>query len=207
MESSAKENGISAAILAGGNNIRFKGKSKANVTINGARIIVRMLKALDDIFDEIVIITNTPEDFKSFKQFKIVPDKLKNKGPLGGIHAALNAVNNDSAFVFAGDMPCLSKDIINEQIEFYKEKSANICLPRINNNIKSLHAIYNKAIYKELDKYLKNSENYSTKEFLKLERKRYFYLDNTKKNQKAFSYINSPKDIVEIQEKIYSISV
>lgn len=207
MQTSIAKDKISAAILAGGNNIRFKGKSKANVTISGARIIVRMLKVLNDIFDEIIIITDTPEDFKSFKQFKIVPDKLKNKGPLGGIHAALSTVNNDSVFVFAGDMPCLSRDIILEQIKFYKSNTANVCLPRINNNINHLHSIYNKNIFKELDKYLTNSDRYSTKEFLKLVRKRYFYLDNTDKNQQAFSYINSPNDIEEMQEKIYSISV
>ncbi|MEA3317868.1 MAG: molybdenum cofactor guanylyltransferase [Bacteroidota bacterium] len=206
MEPTTKKR-ISAAILVGGNNIKFKGKSKANISISGVRIIVRMLKVLNDIFDEIVIVTNKPEDFKAFKQYKIVPDKMKNKGPLGGIHAALNAVNNDSVFVFAGDMPCLSKDIISEQIEFYLKNSANICLPRINNSINSLHAIYSVDNKKELEKYLINSNTNSTKEFLKLVRKRYFYLENTKKSQKAFSYINSPNDIIEIQEKIYSSSM
>jgi len=86
---SKEEIKISAAIIAGGANKRFNGKTKANIQISGVRIITRAIKTLYEIFGDIIIVTNTPDEFKTCQQFTIVPDKIKNVGPLGGIHAAL----------------------------------------------------------------------------------------------------------------------
>ena len=98
-----EQNNVSAAILAGGANKRFNGKTKANIQISGVRIIARTVKILHDIFDDIIIVTNTPEEFKGYSHFNLVPDEIKNVGPLGGIHAALKAAKNDAVFVFASD--------------------------------------------------------------------------------------------------------
>jgi molybdopterin-guanine dinucleotide biosynthesis protein A len=89
MESYKEHNKVSAVILAGGANKRFNGKTKANIQISGVRIIARTIKVLHDLFEDIIIVTNTPDEFKGYKHYTLVPDEIKNVGPLGGIHAAL----------------------------------------------------------------------------------------------------------------------
>ena len=109
-------NRISGVILAGGSSKRFGGTTKANVVINGETIISRIISTISDLFVEIIIVTNKPEEFQEFIQYKIVKDQYLKAGPLGGIHAALKASSEDAIFVFAGDMPFLDKEIISDKI-------------------------------------------------------------------------------------------
>jgi molybdopterin-guanine dinucleotide biosynthesis protein A len=80
---------ISGIILAGGANRRFNGMTKSNIIIDGKTIISRITDTIRDIFDEIIIVTNTPEEFKEYNKYKIVSDQFLKVGPIGGIHAAL----------------------------------------------------------------------------------------------------------------------
>ena len=73
---------ISGAILAGGSNKRFGGITKANVVIGGISIISRILSTISDLFDEVIIVTNKPEEFGEFIQYKIVNDQFLKAGPL-----------------------------------------------------------------------------------------------------------------------------
>lgn len=189
------QHNVSAAILAGGANKRFQGKTKANIQISGVRIITRTIKILHEIFDDIIIVTNTPEEFKGFKHYTIVPDEIKNVGPLGGIHAAMNAAKNDSVFVFASDMPCISRELIKNHIEFYKKRRCDAAIPRIKDFKEPLHAIFNTRLLDNLTNFLNDSHNYSIERFLKEQNIRYHNLDDTEENRKSFININTPQDL------------
>jgi molybdopterin-guanine dinucleotide biosynthesis protein A len=186
---------ISAAILAGGQNKRFNGKTKANIQISGVRIIARTVKILHEIFDDIVIVTNTPEEFKGFNSFTIVPDNFKNVGPLGGIQAALNAAKNEAVFVFASDMPCISTDIVRRHIDFYNRRRCDAAIPRIKEFKEPLHAIYHKRIESQLTEFLSGANKYSIENFIKDLNVRYHNLDDLQNNRKAFVNINTPQDL------------
>ncbi|HSH50163.1 MAG TPA: molybdenum cofactor guanylyltransferase [Bacteroidales bacterium] len=186
---------VSAVLLAGGANKRFQGKIKANIQISGVRIITRTIKILHEIFDDIIIVTNTPDQFKGFNLYTLVPDQIKNVGPLGGIHAGIKAAKNDSVFVFASDMPCISSKLIKSQIEFYQKRRCDAAIPRINDFKEPLHAIYNTKIYEKLDDYLKNEHDYSIKNFLKTLNIRFHNLKDSQENRKSFININTPQDL------------
>lgn len=186
---------ISAAILAGGENKRFNGKTKANIQISGIRIIARTVKILHDIFDDIVIVTNTPDEFKGYQHFTVVPDEIKNVGPLGGIQAALKAAKNDAVFVFASDMPCISSEIIRKHIDFYNKRRCDAAIPRIKDFKEPLHAIYHKKIEEQLLEFLKGTNKYSIENFIKDLNVRYHNLDDIDFNKRAFVNINTPQDL------------
>ncbi|MCG8409743.1 MAG: molybdenum cofactor guanylyltransferase [Bacteroidales bacterium] len=190
---------ISAAILAGGANKRFNGKTKANIQISGVRIITRTVKILHEIFDDIVIVTNTPEEFKGFNTFTIVPDEIKNVGPLGGIQAALNAAKNEAVFVFASDMPCISSELIRNHIDFYNRRRCDVAIPRIKDFKEPLHAIYHKRIEPKLTEFLKGHNKYSIETFIQNLNVRYHNLDDLDNNRKAFININTPQDLWSIE--------
>lgn len=195
MELFKEQNNVSAVILAGGANKRFNGKTKANIQISGVRIIARTIKVLHEIFNDIIIVTNTPDDFKGYQHFKMIPDEIKNVGPLGGIHAALKVAKHDAVFVFASDMPCISSDLVKRHIEFYNKRSCDAAIPRIKEFKEPLHAIYNKRILNDLDRFLNGTDKYSIENFIKNLNVRYHNLDDIEEYRKAFININTPEDL------------
>jgi len=195
MESYKEHNKVSAVILAGGANKRFNGKTKANIQISGVRIIARTIKVLHDLFDDIIIVTNTPDDFKGYKHYTLVPDEIKNVGPLGGIHAAMQVAKNDAIFVFASDMPCISSEIVKRHIEFYNKRKCDAAIPRIKDFKEPLHAIYNKRIFDNLNTFLNGANKYSIENFIKDLNVRYHNLEDLEEYRKAFININTPQDL------------
>jgi molybdopterin-guanine dinucleotide biosynthesis protein A len=190
---------ISGVILAGGANKRFNGVTKAMVVIDGKTIISRAIDTIKDLFNEIIIVTNTPEEFKEFKNCKLVSDHFLRAGPLGGIHAALTAASGEAVFVFAGDMPLLNKDLILRQIAYFKNCKSDVLVPRINQNIEPLHAIYGVGIRIFLEDYLTKENDYAVRKFLKLVNVGFLQLEDSEVNKSAFTNINTPSDILRVR--------
>jgi molybdopterin-guanine dinucleotide biosynthesis protein A len=189
------QNNISGVILAGGANMRFGGVIKAKLLIGGKSIISRVTGIIEDVFDEIIIVTNSTDEFKEYDRFKIVGDQFLETGPLGGIHAALKSSTKDSVFVFAGDMPFLERELITDQIDFYNKNNCKVLVPKVNQFIEPLHAIYSKSIEKDLENYLSVTNNYAVKDYIKRIKTCYMLLSESHEIAKAFSNINSPKEI------------
>ncbi len=192
---------ISGVILAGGANKRFKGITKANIVIDGRTIISRSIDTLRDIFEEIIIVTNTPGEFTEYSHLRIVGDTILKAGPIGGIHAALKASETKALFVFAGDMPLLKKDIIIRQINYFNTHNYDVVVPRIKNRIEPLHAIYDCSISKTLDEFLKEGNSYAVRDFFKLINIGFMQLDESIDTKNVFTNINTPSEL-DIIEKI-----
>ena len=191
-------NRISGVILAGGSNERFGGITKANVVIDGETIISRIISTISDLFDEIIIITNKPEEFLEFIQYKIVVDQYLKAGPLGGIHAALKASSEDAIFVFAGDMPFPDKKIITDLINEFNMREYDILIPKVDQLIEPLHAIYKKSVLNDLERFLSERKSKAVRDFLIEENVGYLQIPETEKTKKAFTNINSPSDLDKI---------
>jgi molybdopterin-guanine dinucleotide biosynthesis protein A len=191
---------ISGIILAGGASKRFNSIIKSNIVIEGKTIFSRITDIIKDVFEEIIIVTNTPEEFAEFNNYKTVTDQFIKTGPLGGIHAALKASSKEALFVFAGDMPLLNKKNIIRQIDFYYSHKCDILVPRISTLIEPLHAIYNLSVIKTLEEYLAGDHDYAVREFFKVVNVRYMQLKNSEENKNMFANINSPADIAMIEK-------
>jgi molybdopterin-guanine dinucleotide biosynthesis protein A len=191
---------ISGVILAGGANKRFQGITKSKIIIGGRTIISRINDIIDDVFSEKIIVTNTPEEFKEFNNYKLTSDEFLNVGPLGGIHAALHACSGDAVFVFAGDMPFLDIDLIIRQIDLFCSTECEILVPVVNNYCEPLHALYNLSVLNRLDVFLSGDHKKAVKEFFKHTDVSFLHLEDTEKTKKIFTNINSPSDIINIEK-------
>jgi molybdenum cofactor guanylyltransferase len=190
------EGKITAVVLAGGKNIRFKGVDKAFVRVHGVPMIERILNTLDGIFEDIIVVTNSSGKYQSMGNLGFASDIYKNAGPLGGIHAAMKKSETPFIFVFSCDMPYLDRDIIKGQITFFRKlQNADALIPRLNSNIEPLHAIYRSALAGSLAEFLDSSPDYSIRAFLEKTRVAYYYLPCTSREIKAFSNINTAADI------------
>ena len=190
-------NRISGVILAGGSNKRFGGITKANVVIDGETIISRIISTISNLFDEIIIVTNKPKEFQEFIQYKIVEDQYLKAGPLGGIHAALKASSKDAIFVFAGDMPFLNKEIISDQINEFSKRQHDVFIPKVDQLIEPLHAIYRKSVLNHLERFLLEGKSRAVRDFLSEVNVGYLQITKNEKTENAFANINSPSDLLK----------
>ena len=132
---------MTGIILAGGKNSRMQ-TPKAFLEINGTRLIDNILAVYQEIFSEIIIVTNDPLSYIEFPGTVIVTDIYKDKGALGGIYSGLFYATNEYSFVTACDMPFLNKDFIvylTGQVDKY-----NIVVPELSEGFQPLHAIYSR---------------------------------------------------------------
>jgi len=142
---------ITGIILAGGKNSRM-GFNKAFLEVDGKRLIDLTLSVYQQIFSEIIIVTNDSLSYLEFKDAEVVTDIYPGKGSLGGIYTGLFYANNDYAFVAACDMPSLSKDFIFFMID--KIDKHEIIVPELAEGFQALHAIYSRRCLPAIKKMI-----------------------------------------------------
>ena len=190
---------ISGVILAGGEGKRFGGEFKPEILIHGESIISRMTGILDKIFEEVIIVTNTPGKFTAYRNYKIVSDIFKKTGPPGGLHAGMKASSKDAVFVFAGDMPFLNENLIIRQIDAYRKNNCEAFIPQSGINIEPLHAIYKTSTIEKLEELLSEEKNYSLRDFISRINTGFFSLPDSMEASKIFTNINSPSDLDDLE--------
>ena len=97
-------------ILAGGKNLRM-GQNKAFLEVQGERIIDRIKRIFVDLFDEVMLVTNSPRDYLDLN-LRIISDLYRERGSLAGIFTGLFHASFSHAFVAACDMPFLNPALI-----------------------------------------------------------------------------------------------
>ena len=148
------------------------------------------------IFDEIIIVTNSPKDFVSYKKdCLIVEDVLKNIGPLGGIHSGLTHTSKEAIFFVACDMPFLRKDLIKRLLNASTEEDWDAVVPSTSGGIEPLHAVYSKNNLGIIEDLLKG-EDFSILKLLK--RCKCRYIEVNKEEESSFLNLNIPEDLKKL---------
>ena len=193
---------IAGVILAGGKNARIGGKCKAFIQLNDKSFLNIITSVLEQIFNEIIIVTNNPSDFTAFiNKYSIITDKIKDVGPLGGINSALYHCSAEAIFVVSCDMPYLNKELIEKQIECYHKSDCDALIPRIGSFIEPLHAIYKKTVFNILQSFINETRDYSIRNFLKLINVQYMEIEDNKLNRQAFTNINTHEDFERLNKE------
>lgn len=100
---------VSALILAGGKATRMGGVDKRELVIEGRTIFERQL----DTLGALPVLVSSPHDIEGFAT---VRDVVAGAGPLAGIAAGLAAATTPWLLVLAGDMPYITRDVIERLI-------------------------------------------------------------------------------------------
>lgn len=185
---------IAVAILAGGKNSRI-GVDKAFIKIKNTFIIEHTIDILKKIFSEIMIITNSLQNYELYKKdCFIYPDSIKYIGPLGGILTALNKTSKQAVFFVACDMPFLHNELILQQIYVFRKINYDAVVPKVNGFIEPLHSIYKTKLKENLYNFITKKKSYSIQNFLETINVFYWNLPNNI----AFKNLNTKDDVNEI---------
>ncbi len=131
---------INAIVLSGGKNSRIR-TNKAFIEFFGISLIANIVEKLRTVFDDIIIVTNNPQEYENLK-VKIVKDIFPEKGPLGGIYSGLSYSDTEYNFVSACDMPFVSMNIIKSLIKL--RKGYDVVVPADNQYLEPLFALYSR---------------------------------------------------------------
>ncbi len=127
-------------LLAGGKSSRM-GKDKALMPFRGVPLIQYLMDRLAPVADEVIVTTNTPEDY-SFLNVRLVRDLRLDRGALGGLYTALSSAKNDLVAVVACDMPFASKEFFLTASKLLVQFDADIVIPKTENGYEPFHALY-----------------------------------------------------------------
>lgn len=181
----------SAAILAGGSNLRFDGHMKPLARFRGRAILDRQLEVLEPLFDEILLITNTPDLFSPYSSVRILTDRLPGYGPLSGIHAALSKASGSNILVVAGDMPFINMETIQEQLRLAGENPQKAIVPQTGRQVEPLHAIYPVTALPSLQQHLQSAHELSVRKWIQKIPVYYW----KRKDSNPFININTPEEL------------
>jgi molybdenum cofactor guanylyltransferase len=190
---------ITGIILAGGKNTRM-GVNKAFLKIDGVRLIDKILSVYQNIFSEMIIVTNDPLSYIEFKDTMIVTDIYKGKGSLGGIYTGLFYAKNDYSFIAACDMPSLNEDFILYMIE--QTHKHDIIAPELTEGFQALHAIYSRRCLPTIKKMILSDKLkivglYKEMRLLKITEEK---IKPFNKDGNIFININTPDDFKSYQK-------
>ncbi len=194
--------GITGIILAGGKSSRY-GMNKALVEINGVRLIERVFRVMESIFEHLIIITNTPHDY-AYLKLPMYEDLIKGLGPLGGILTGLDAISNDAGFVVACDMPFLNADLVRYMVDMRDNYYAVV--PKITWKIEALHALYDKRCLPAIRELIESQEFQAIK-FFDMIRVRYVEEDEIRASDpllRSFFNVNSPRELLDAEQLVGS---
>lgn len=180
-------------ILSGGKNTRMNGKTKAFLSLDGYRFIDNILLASSD-YKEKIISCNDISKYLEFKDVKLVVDKFKEIGPIGGIYSALKETTLDEALIVAGDMPFLDKEILNF-LGNYKFNE-DVLVPVTNGKVQPLCSIYKKKVLETILKMIEEKD-YKLKNLLNRLNVKYIDIENGEN----FSNINTVYEYEKILNK------
>jgi molybdopterin-guanine dinucleotide biosynthesis protein A len=150
--------GASGIVLAGGASRRM-GRDKAWIELDGKPLVQRVIEALGQVCDEVIVVANERAKFEPLG-VRIVGDEYPGTGSLGGLYSGLHAARNEIVFAAACDMPFLNPDLLRFLISLSsdcdivipsatdarkKDKESGTKETAKRQNLHPLHAVYRKT--------------------------------------------------------------
>ncbi len=184
---------MKAIILAGGENKRI-GRHKAFIKLNGKTIIENQIKLLREIFAELLIVTNSPQEYEHLG-VEMTADIIPHKGPLGGIYSGLLSSENFYNFFLACDVPFPN----NHLIAYMKElvDSYDAVVPQTRVRYEPLTAFYSQNCLSPIKRQM-DSGNLKIVDFFPQVKVRIIKTEELNKFDPegiSFFNVNTPEDV------------
>ena len=164
------------------------------MSVGGKRIVDRIFEVFTKIFDEILIVTNDPQDYIDLDAH-IVRDICPVRSSLTGIHAGLFYATRPYAFFSACDTPFITRELITGIIDAV-DASQDIVLPETEAGLEPLCAVYSKRCLPVIETHIQQNtfkiqELFRRVRFMKLPPDHVARLDP---HGFSFFNVNSPED-------------
>lgn len=113
----------SGVVLAGGHSRRFGAGDKALAELEGEPLLVRVARRVATVVGDVTV-SCRPSQAEQFERAlsaapvdRVVTDRVRDAGPLGGIEAGLDVASGVSTAIVACDMPFTDPALLDRQFE------------------------------------------------------------------------------------------
>ncbi len=155
---------VTGVILAGGRSRRM-GQNKALMPLGDEPLIVSVVRQMELVTDELLLITNEPDLYTSLK-LPMYVDIVPNMGPLGGIYTGLTHAANSTVLCVGCDMPLLQPNLLSHLITLLGDYDAVVpCIEAADGTklepvhvFQTLSAVYSKRCLPVIEEMLAAGE-------------------------------------------------
>ena len=190
---------ITGIILAGGRSSRL-GKDKGLCSFRDKPLVSYAIDILKPLCGEMMISANHfPEKYAAFG-FQVIPDEVKNIGPMGGVLSCLTKSKTQYNLILSCDTPFVNTDVFR----FLLKKMENfqvVCPSHETFLLEPLSACYNTNVVSELEEAVRKKE-YKMMQFFKRIRFKSVNIDQNLPffNDNLFLNLNTPDDLEKAEE-------
>jgi len=189
--------GVAAFVLAGGKSTRM-GKDKAFLELGGRTLLAHALDLAGTVARDVRIVGEANK-FAAFGS--VVEDVYHERGPLGGIHAALASTTTELNLMLAVDLPYLQPEFLQYLISEARRTGAVVTVARAGGGLQPLCALYRRAFADVAERSLREGRNKIDRLFTELETR---VVSEEELSQAGFSgemfrNLNTPEDYLSMQ--------
>ena len=131
---------VTGFVLAGGKSERM-GRDKAFLEASGRSLLANALELAGSVASEVRIVGEAAK-FGAFGA--VVEDGYRDRGPLGGIHAALESSQTELNLILGVDLPFVGADFLRYLVAAANGSDALVTVARVGNYYEPLCAVYRK---------------------------------------------------------------
>ncbi len=146
---------FAAFILAGGRSSRM-GADKAFLELAGKPLILRAVEKAREAAADVKIVGD-PRKFAAFGT--VIEDVYPDRGPLGGIHAALTNSKAEWNLMLAVDLPFLPVQFLKYLLVRAESSGATVTVPSVGRYFHPLCAVYRKQFLSVTERSLSEGKN------------------------------------------------
>jgi molybdopterin-guanine dinucleotide biosynthesis protein A len=146
---------VTAFVLAGGKSTRM-GKDKAFLEFKGRILLARALELAGSVAQDVRIV-GEPRKFAAFG--RVIEDIYRERGPLGGIHAALKSSSTELNLMLAVDLPFVEPSFLRYLVFAAREAKAVVTVPRASDRLQPLCAVYRRRFAEVAEQSLAQGKN------------------------------------------------
>lgn len=182
-------------VLAGGLSRRLDYRNKALLKIGGKSIIKRIIDTLSEVTTDMLLITNSPDEFKHLN-IPMFGDIIPGSGSLGGIYTGLKVSETYHNLIIACDMPFIRPSLLTLLIQ--QSRGYDVVIPVTPDGHHPTCAIYSRDCIKPIESQIR-SGNLKISDFFPNVRTRRidFNTLHDQYDQIMFFNINTEEDYLE----------
>jgi molybdopterin-guanine dinucleotide biosynthesis protein A len=131
----------SGFVLAGGRSSRM-GRDKALLPAGDRTLIDQIASRVRAAAGNVTLI-GPPERYAALG-YPVMPDRVENCGPIGGLYTALSITEADWNLVVACDMPALTTEFLCRLLRAAESSGADCVVPKTASGLEPLCAVYHR---------------------------------------------------------------
>ena len=157
-----EHNNILGTVLAGGKSQRF-GEDKSQVKLGDKLLIDYILTEIIDEFNEVLVVSNNPINFKESEKISLIRDFKKDLGPLGGVLTAMKWVKDNKKdyqwiSTFPADTPFFKNQILKDFLNKINIEEGKLFFIKSNNTRHNIFGLWSIDLMDKLEEDLNKGE-------------------------------------------------